>query len=379
MNRNPAPKWRAIARHLGLCALLMLAPVLVARAETTPAEVSATDVTGQRITLPAPARRIVLGEGRHLTVLGMLHDDPVALVAGWRTDKGIDPATSAAYAARFPQIAQIATVGAGNRQISVERVLTLQPDLLLLSLMDHGDPQMQQPISQIRAAGIPVAYIDFFSQPIANTLPSLNLLGQLTGAEARAEELAQFYSSHLENVRTRLAKAAPTPARVFVQVHATPDKCCSTVGPGVYDEFITAAGGHNLGRDLVPGVMGNVGLENLLVVDPDVFVATGGQHMAARGGLVLGAGVAPETARDSFDALLAAPGIAQLRSRREGRAIAIWHLFNDTPLHIALVEYLAKSFHPDLFADLDPDATLAEMERRFSPVSVPGSWWLSQK
>ncbi|WP_245155727.1 ABC transporter substrate-binding protein [Paracoccus ravus] len=373
MNRERVFGWMATIQRLCLASLLVLGTVMAARAD-----IWATDVTGQRVTLPAPARRIVLGEGRHLTVLGMLHKDPVALVAGWRTDKGIDPATSAAYAARFPQIAGIATVGAGNRQISVEQVIALQPDLLLLSLMDHSDPQLQQPISQIRAAGIPVAFIDFFSQPIENTPASLELLGRLTGAEARATELAALYSSRLDAIRQRLEQAAPAPARVFVQVHATPEKCCSTVGPGVYDAFITAAGGQNIGREMVPGVMGNVGLENLLVADPDVLLATGGQHMAARGGLVLGAGVPNEDAQASFRALLAAPGIAQLRAVREGRTHAIWHLFNDTPLHVALVEYLAKSFHPQLFADLDPDATLDEMERRFSPVRVSGSWWLDQ-
>ncbi|MDS9468836.1 ABC transporter substrate-binding protein [Paracoccus sp. MBLB3053] len=373
MNRKCAPHWITTIQRVVLCALLVLGTALAARAE-----LSAIDVTGQKITLPAPARRIVLGEGRHLTVLGMLHDDPVALVAGWRTDKGIDPATGAAYAARFPRIAQIATVGAGNRQISVEQVLALQPDLLLLSLMDHADPQTQQQIRQIRTAGIPVAFIDFFSHPIENTPPSLKLLGTLTGAEAKAAELAQFYASHLNAVRERLAKAAPAAPRVFVEAHATPEKCCLTVGAGVYDEFISAAGGQNIGRDLVPGVMGNVGLENLLVADPDVLVATGGEHMAARGGLVLGAGIAPELAQDSFKNLLAAPGIAQLRAVREGRAHAIWHLFNDTPLHVVLVEYLAKSLHPELFADLDPEATMAEMERRFSPVGIPGTWWLDQ-
>ncbi|WP_353473924.1 ABC transporter substrate-binding protein [Salipiger sp. H15] len=339
------------------------------------AEIRVTDLAGREVVLEQPARRIVLGEGRHLAVLGMLHDDPVALLAGWRQDKGLDPATYDAYLAKFPALADVAPVGAGNRLLSVESTIALMPDLVLLSLMDARDPQMEMPLRQLQAAGIPVAFVDFFTAPLENTLPSLRLIGALTGAEDRAEEFADFYESHLNAVRATLKATQPAPPRVFIHVHAAPNGCCATVGPGVFDEFVAAAGGYNIGRDSVPGVMGNVGLENLLAADPDVYLATGGAHMAARGGLVLGAGIDAGNAAESFAALIATPGFADLRAVREGRAIGIWHLFNDFPAHIALIEALAKRFHPDLFPDLDPMATLAEFEARFSPVALTGSYW----
>lgn len=341
------------------------------------AEVTATDVTGRAVTLEAPATRIVLGDARHLAVLGMLHDDPVALVAGWREDKGLDPATRAAYAAKFPALERIAPVGSGNRQLSVESTIAQAPDLVLLSLTDARDANMERVLGQLSAAGIPVAFVDFFTRPLENTVASLRLIGTLTGSEARAEEFIAFYDSHLATIRDRLAEAAPEAPRVFVQVHAAPGACCATVGRGVFDDFIAAAGGHNIGREAVPGVMGNVGLENLLAADPDIFLATGGAHMKARGGLVLGPGIDAETARDSLAALTADPGLSGLRAVHEGRAHGFWHLFNDFPAHVALVEYLARVFHPDLFADLDPAATMAEFEDRFSPVTLDGTWWLA--
>lgn len=362
---------RALPNAAVLLALLL---VLAAAALPLRAEVTATDVTGRTVTLPAPASRIVLGDARHLAVLGMLHDDPVALVAGWREDKGLDPATRAAYAAKFPALEGIAAIGSGNRQLSVESTIAQAPDLVLLSLVDARDPNMARVADQLGAAGIPVAFVDFFTRPLENTVASLRLIGALTGADARAEGFIAFYDSHLSRVRDRLAGAAPEPPRVFVQVHAAPGACCATVGRGVFDDFIDAAGGHNIGRDMVPGVMGNVGLENLLAADPDIFLATGGAHMAARGGLVLGPGIAADTARESLAALIADPGLAAAAG---GRAHGVWHLFNDFPAHVALVEYLAKVFHPALFADLDPAATMAEFEARFSPVALDGTWWLA--
>lgn len=350
----------------------------VIAAGSVAAEVTGTDILGREVTLEAPAKRIVLGEGRHMSVLGLLHADPVALVAGWRLDKALDAPTFDAYRTKFPAIDALQTVGSGNRDISVESVIALEPDLLILSLMDAKDPGMERAREQIEAAGIPVAYVDFFSHPQENSLPSLTLLGALTGAEARAEDFATFYTERLSRIRDRLADPANkvTPPRVFFHVHAAPQGCCATVGSGVFHDFITTAGGLNIGHDTVKGVLGNVSLEFLIGADPDIYIATGGSHMAARGGLVLGSGIPEDDARTSFEALTQAPGFATLRAVETGHAAGVWHLFNDSPVHIALIEYLAKTFHPDLFADVDPAATLAEIERRFSPVSVEGTWWV---
>ncbi len=129
------------------------------------AEIRATDILGREVVLEAPATRIGLGEGRHMAVLGLLHADPVARVVGWRTDKGLDAPTLAAYRAKFPAIDSIASVGTGNRDISVETIISLSPDLVVLSLMDQGDPAMDRAREQIEAAGIAVAYVDFFAHP----------------------------------------------------------------------------------------------------------------------------------------------------------------------------------------------------------------------
>ncbi|QRZ13294.1 ABC transporter substrate-binding protein [Paracoccus methylovorus] len=356
---------------------LLAALALIASFGSAVADVVATDILGRVVHLPEPARHIVLGEGRHLTVLGLIHDDPVSLVTGWRLDKALDEPTMQAYREKFPDIDEIRPVGSGNRDISAEAIIALHPDLVVLTLIDQGDPGMEVARQQIEAAGIPVAYVDFFSHPQENSIPSLQILGKLIGAEERAEEFADFYEARLARIRDRLAAPDITRPRVFFHVHAAPQSCCSTVGTGVFHDFITTAGGQNIGNDTVKGVLGNVSLEYLIGADPDVYIATGGTHMAVRGGLVLGSGVDADTAQASFDKLISAPGFSSLRAVEEGRVAGVWHLFNDSPVHIALIEYLAKTFHPDLFQDVDPAATLAEINARFLPVTVPGTWWVT--
>lgn len=353
--------------------LLALVPV------SALAEVKATDILGREVVLEAPAKRIILGEGRHMAVLGLLHDNPVEKVVGWRLDKALDPPTLEAYRAKFPAIDGIQSVGSGNRDISAETIISLDPDLVVLSKMDAGDPGMERARDQIIAAGIAVAYVDFFAQPQENSLPSLRILGQLTGAAPRAEEFAAFYQERLDRIRSRLADPAIVKPSVFFHVHAAPTGCCATAGAGVFNDFITTAGARNIATEALDTVLGNVSLEFLIGADPDFYIATGGSHMRQKGGLVLGSGIDATEAEASFAALTAAPGFSSLRAVEDGHAAGVWHLFNDTPSHIALIEYLAKTFHPDLFADVDPAATFAEIETKFSPVQVPGIWWIAPK
>lgn len=354
----------------------LAAPMALLAAWPAFAEIRVTDLAGRDVVLDAPAKTLVLAEARHLAVLGLLSDDPVSMVLGWRQSKVLDDATLAAYRAKFPAIDAIRSVGAGNRDLSVEQIIALAPDLVVLPLSDANDPGLVQAREQIESAGIATAYVDFFLKPQANTLPSLKLLGALTGTLDRAEAFAAFYTEHLGAIETKLAEAKPEPKDVFIHVHAQPGNCCDTVGKGVFNDFIEAAGGHNLGAEVVPGAVGKVGLEWLISTDPDYYIATGGTHMAARGGLVLGAGVDEETAKASFASLTGAPGFSSLTAVLEGRDAAVWHLFNDTPSHIVMIEYLAKWLHPQIFADLDPAKTLSDLETRFLPVQVPGTYWL---
>lgn len=357
--------------------LLALTALICGASAALAQEVRVTDILGREVVLPGPASRIVLGEGRHMSVLGLIHDDPVALVVGWRLDKPLDPPTMQTYQRRFPAIEAIRPVGAGKRDLSVEAVIALDPDLLVLSLMDAKDTVMEQAVKQVESAGIPVVYVDFFAHPQKNSIPSLKILGTLTGASARAGAFSQLYSERMTRIQQRLADPAITRPDVFVHVHAAPQGCCATVGEGVFHDFVATAGGNNIGQAAVGGVLGNVSLEFLIGADPDFYIATGGAHMASRGGLVLGSAIKPGEAALSFRALLNAPGFSALSAVEEGRAAGVWHLFNDSPVHIALIEYLAKTFHPELFADVDPMATLEEIETRFSPVRVQGTWWVS--
>ena len=72
---------------------------------------------------------------------------------------------------------------------------------------------------------------------------------------------------------------------------------------------------------------------------------------------------------------LAALGL--LSAVQHGRVHGIWHLFNNMPLNVLAVEALARWFHPATFADVDPDASLRELNEKFLPVALEGTFWVS--
>jgi iron complex transport system substrate-binding protein len=355
-------------------AALLCALALPARAEP----ITVTDLLGRSVTLPAPAKRIVLAQGRQLNALGLLHPDPISLLAGWGADhRRQNPDAYARYLAKFPAIEAVPTVGDGGMQdgFSFEKAVSLSPDLVILSSSLAGTRRGPGDlVERFEAAGIKVAVVDFYLQPMRDTLPSLRILGKLIGREEQAEAYIRFYEERRSLIEERL-RGAERPS-VFMHAHAGGFDCCQTPGKGTFDDFITAAGGRNIAAAILPGATGQISLEQLLAADPAIYVATGGTHLARLNGLVLGLGVSRETAAASLAALLGKPGIAALAAVRNRRAYGLWQLFNDTPLHIVAIERLATWFHPDRFADVDPQVTLDEISRRFSAIPLDGALWI---
>jgi iron complex transport system substrate-binding protein len=57
----------------------------------------------------------------------------------------------------------------------------------------------------------------------------------------------------------------------------------------------------------------------------------------------------------------------------------LWNFFNAVPLNILAAEAFARWLRPELFADVDPDESLKEINERFAAVPFNGSYWISLK
>ncbi|MDC7785731.1 ABC transporter substrate-binding protein [Rhodoplanes sp. TEM] len=356
-----------------------LGTLLPRRARAARDVITVTDVLGRRVEIARPVKRIVLGEGRQLITLALVHPDPVSLLAGWPGDLvRQDKVTYGQYREKFPAIADIPIVGRGSEEsFSIEQALATAPDVAILSGGYGPSIRSKETIARFEAAGVPVVFIDLIAKPLDNIVPSLRLLGRLLGREEAAEKVVQFNETRTGRIRDRLAATRPVVPTVLMNAHAGLNECCNAPGRATIGAFIDVAGGHNIAADVLKTPFGPIGLEYVLGRDPEIYVGTGGQHLAGTGGLVLGPGVDAAESRARLQEIVSRPGLADLSAVRNGRVHGLWHLFGNFPLNVLALEALARWFHPKLFGDVDPDASLAVANQTLLAVPMRGTYWVS--
>jgi len=75
--------------------------------------------------------------------------------------------------------------------------------------------------------------------------------------------------------------------------------------------------------------------------------------------------------------LVSKGGIRHLAAIRNGQTHAIWHGSYNSPFNVVAVQVFARWLYPDVFTDLDPQATLAQLYAEFQPVPLQGTYWIS--
>ncbi|MFE0758262.1 ABC transporter substrate-binding protein [Inquilinus sp. NPDC058860] len=363
-----------VRRRLGLLLLCLAAFGLAVPAR---AEIVLTDAVGREVRLAGPATRIVTNESLVLLSLALIDPQPVARIAGWAAPQRLDRGVYAAFRARFPAIDGIPVVGGVvPAKASTEAILGARPDLFVVSLWE---PDWDGVARQIEAAGTPVIFLDRLNDPGRGpeeaTAFSIELLGKATGREAQAGAFVDFLRGRYRMVAERLAGAAGRP-RVLVDVHAG-TLCCYTPGSANrITQYLELAGGHSIASGIVPGYDGQLSPEFVLDAGPEIYIGTGSPHLAAQGGLALGGGIGAEAARASLRRVVGRNHLGDLSPVREGRAFGVSHQLSISALSILVFECFARWTHPDLFADLDPADTLAEINRRFMAVPIEGTFWI---
>ncbi|MGZ0718617.1 ABC transporter substrate-binding protein [Pseudomonas palleroniana] len=365
-------------RHLFKLGVLCAA-LLFGHAETAAAH-EVTDVLGRKVEVKDDVQRVVLGEGRLISAFALLDQDaPFQRIVGWQNDlRLLDQHTYNAYVEKFPSVKNIPLIGQASEQsVSAEEILSLKPDLAVFSISGHG-PTEHSPVADVLAkAGIPVVFVDFRLNPVQGTHTSMTALGQALGREPQAQAFLSFYDQHLKAITDAVATlpAGPRP-RVFLELLAGVWQAPGhTTGKSGMGELISLVGGRNIAAGVVPGALGDISVEYALKADPDVYIATGNRQP----GLILGAGVSHDEARAGLERVLARPEFANLRAIREGNAHGLWHDFYNSPYNLLAIEALAKWIHPALFAKLDPQATMDQINQQFLKMPLQGAYWIDAK
>jgi iron complex transport system substrate-binding protein len=214
------------------------------------AAITVLDDDGKPVTLQQPALRVV-AMAPHVTEL---------LFAAGGGAKIVGAVSYSDYPEAAKRIPQIGS----NRQIDMERVIALKPDLIVVWM--HGSSERQ--VEQLRTLGIPM----FHSEPrkLVDIAASVQKLGKLMGTEAVAEPAAAALRRDLASLTARYANRPPV--RMFYQVW---DKPLYTLnGEHIVSDAMRVCGGVNIFAGLtVTAPVVNV--EAVLQADPEAIFSTG--------------------------------------------------------------------------------------------------------
>jgi len=358
-------------RPIAVISALLIALTMPALAH---AGIVLSDLKGRTVTLEAPARRMVVDDGRLILALSFLTDDPVSLVAAWPHDVDrFGRELYASYRQKFPAIATLPRSASSAQDMIAEQIIAANPDLVVLSLYSH--PAEQQ-LEQLKQAGIPVIFVDFVADPFANSDRSLDILGKAVGRQAEADRVIAFRKHHKALITARIAKSDRSGRPVvFMETHASmQEPCCNSPGTGNVGKFIEFAAARNIGDILASKPFGQISLEYVLASKPEVYIASGGEYMANRGGLLIGPNYDAKQTRDSMARLLARPGFRTIPAATKGAVHGLSQQIFNSPLDVLALELIARWTHPELFEDIDVEATRGTLNSLMA-VPLTGTYW----
>jgi iron complex transport system substrate-binding protein len=374
-------------------AALLLAASASAQMPASPAgahqsqSVEVTDVAGRKVRLRAPVERVILGEGRQIYFVAVLDkDSPFRRVVAWRDDLAkADPGTFKLYEAKNPHIGKLPAFGGMKEgSFDVEQAVALKPDVLLMNIEAKVASDEAKLVEKLAAVGIPVVYVDFREKPFENTEPSMRLMGRLFGRETVAEDFIAFRAKEISLVAERLEAAnlteATKPLVMVDRAGGYSDDCCMSFGRENFGRMVELAGGRNLGSGLIPGTFGTINPEQIVAAKPDAVIVTGSAWDAyVPGGRWVGVGPNADTieARRKLAGLMQRPAFRAIPATERGHVHAIWHQFYNSPYQFVAVQQIAKWLHPELFRDVDPDATMRALHERFLPIPYQPGYWVS--
>ena len=211
------------------------------------AAITVKDDTGHVVTLPQAAQRVV-SLAPHATEL--------LFAAG-----GGDHVVGVVSHSDFPAAAKRIPVVGDSRQIDIERLLALKPDLLVVWL--HGSSARQ--LDQLQQLGIPL----FYSEPhkLDDIPESVVRLGQLLGTDTSAAKRAAELRQTLSALKSRY-KGRPI-VRVFYQVWNKP--LYTLNGQHIVSDAIRVCGGENI-FDRLATTAPIVNIESVLQENPEAII-----------------------------------------------------------------------------------------------------------
>ena len=342
-----------------------------------------TDVTGRTVTLKKPAERVVLqwsgAGGPFFTISALMGKDTPKVIAGMDTslqDYRADMWKH--FTTEMPELAKIPVVGTiGDKTFNVEQVISLNPDVIFIPV-DLKEQYESDVKPKLDAAGVQTIYIDYHAEKLESHQKSIKAIGKALGKEERAAEISKFYTDRVTRVLDRVSKINKPKPTVYLEVGMNgPEEFGNSFSSNYsWGALATMAGADVITKDVIKKTS-PINPEFILEKNPDIIMIMGSYWPKKPTSMRLGF----EATEDSSQALLKAftterQGWSELKAVENKQVYSAHHGLPREVFDAAVFEYLAKTFYPEEFKDVDPEATLKEFYDKFLPFSYSGIWFM---
>lgn len=159
-----------------------------------------------------------------------------------------------------PETAKITKVGK-LLNINVENILSLNPDLILISSVIS-----KEDVASLERANIPIFAVKEESK-IENLYQTIQTIGTLVNRSAQADSLVSLYQAKIKSLKNRTVSNLKS---VYYVVGFGKTGDFTAPGNSFIHDIISLAGGENVGKDLTTW---NISREHLFQEDPDyIFI-----------------------------------------------------------------------------------------------------------
>ena len=342
-----------------------------------------TDVTGRTVTLKKPAERVVLqwsgAGGPFFTISALMGKDTPKVIAGMDTslqDYRADMWKH--FTTEMPELAKIPVVGTiGDKTFNAEQVVALNPDVIFIPV-DLKDQYESDVKPKMDAAGIQTIYIDYHAEKLESHQKSIEAIGKALGKEERAAEISKFYTDRVTRVLDRVSKINKPKPTVYIEVGMNgPEEFGNSFSSNYsWGALATMAGGDVITKDAVKK-SSPINPEFILEKNPDIIMIMGSYWPKKPTSMRLGFEATEASSQELLKAFTTErQGWSDLKAVENKQVYSAHHGLPREVFDAAVFEYLAKTFYPEEFRDVDPEATLKEFYDKFLPFSYSGIWFM---
>ena len=309
-------------------------------------ELTFIDVCEKAVTIKKPVEKIVVlsdSQADAIRVLGA-EDRVVGISSGLASENTL-----------LPVMSELPTVGGGRGQtLDYEAILDLQPDIILPSGGD--EEELEKKVNP----WVNVVRFDFYVPEIM--AKQMMELGYILDAKDEAEEFVDFYSGTLNMIKERTeGLTEDEKPRVFYCGYISAEYRYYAITPEQWlGSVLAMAGGNNIAADLSANM---VDPEWILAQNPDIIIDHEGSSLPAGYDTDDITGV-----KDIIEQMVSEPGWEKIKAVEDGKIYIEASDIDSGPQLFIVVAYMAKWFYPELFEDLDPEATQREYLDRFQRI-----------